>query len=372
MANRYWIGGTGTWNNSSTAKWSSTSGGSGGSSVPTSSDDVFFDGNSGGGVITVGQFLNDNFCNNFDCTGFTGSFSNGGVGTLTISGSLTIGSSISGDFDAWYGLVLNATSSGKTLTSNGKTIASANDSTTKFNGVGGVWTIQDNTTINPSLLAGTLNTNDKTITCPLYILSSGSGTSVLNLGASTILLSSAVGTNTVLQFLGSGMTLNAGTSTIKITSTSGNLFFVGGGFTYNNLWISRGFSTSSLTISGSNTFNDFKDDGTAAHSILFTTGTTQTVTTFNVNGSAGKLVTINSTTTGTHALTKAGGGTISCDYLNIQHSVATPSSTWYAGTHSTNNQATATAGSGWIFTAPPVPPTLTGISSITGISTITF
>ena len=50
---------------------------------------------------------------------------------------------------------------------------------------------------------------------------------------------------------------------------------------------------------------------------------------------------INSTTTGTHALTKTGGGVISGDYLNIQHSVASPADTWYAGTHSTNNQATA-------------------------------
>lgn len=45
MANRYWIGGTGNWEN--TAKWSTTSGGSGGASVPTSSDDVFIDANSG-------------------------------------------------------------------------------------------------------------------------------------------------------------------------------------------------------------------------------------------------------------------------------------------------------------------------------------
>lgn len=60
-----------------------------------------------------------------------------------------------------------------------------------------------------------------------------------------------------------------------------------------------------MTISGSNTFADFKDDGSVAHSILFTAGTTQTVTTFTVNGTAGNLITINSTTTATHALVKS-------------------------------------------------------------------
>jgi hypothetical protein len=55
-------------------------------------------------------------------------------------------------------------------------------------------------------------------------------------------------------------------------------------------------------------------------------------------------------------LVKTGGGTISSDYLNIQHSVATPASTWYAGTHSTNNQGVSTAGSGWIFTDVPAAP----------------
>jgi hypothetical protein len=46
MADRYWVGGTGSWN--STAKWSTTSGGASGASVPTASDNAIFDANSGG------------------------------------------------------------------------------------------------------------------------------------------------------------------------------------------------------------------------------------------------------------------------------------------------------------------------------------
>jgi hypothetical protein len=42
MADRYWVGGAGTWDTSSTANWSATSGGAAGASAPTSSDNVFF------------------------------------------------------------------------------------------------------------------------------------------------------------------------------------------------------------------------------------------------------------------------------------------------------------------------------------------
>jgi hypothetical protein len=53
MANRFWVGGTGTWNNSSTAFWSTTTGGGGGASVPGTSDVAIFDASSGGGTVTV-------------------------------------------------------------------------------------------------------------------------------------------------------------------------------------------------------------------------------------------------------------------------------------------------------------------------------
>jgi hypothetical protein len=51
MADRYWVGGTGSWN--STAKWSATSGGASGASVPTASDNAIFDANSAAAHYTV-------------------------------------------------------------------------------------------------------------------------------------------------------------------------------------------------------------------------------------------------------------------------------------------------------------------------------
>jgi hypothetical protein len=53
MANRFWVGGTGTWDASDTTHWAGTSGGAGGQSVPTTGDNVIFDASSGSGTVTV-------------------------------------------------------------------------------------------------------------------------------------------------------------------------------------------------------------------------------------------------------------------------------------------------------------------------------
>ena len=65
MANRYWVGGTGTWNTTSTTNWSASDGGASGASVPTSADSVFFtdsSGLTGASVITLSG--------NINCLGF--------------------------------------------------------------------------------------------------------------------------------------------------------------------------------------------------------------------------------------------------------------------------------------------------------------
>ena len=62
---------------------------------------------------------------------------------------------------------------------------------------------------------------------------------------------------------------------------------MGAGKTFYNLWFDRGNSTGNITIDGSNTFNEIKDTGTAAHTIKFTAGTTQTINNLNINGSTG-------------------------------------------------------------------------------------
>lgn len=69
MAARYWVGGTGTWNTTSTANWSATSGGAAGASAPTSADNAIIDSASGNGTVTIGE---DVPCVQLDIRTFTG------------------------------------------------------------------------------------------------------------------------------------------------------------------------------------------------------------------------------------------------------------------------------------------------------------
>ena len=85
MANRYWVGGTATWNATAGTKWALTTGGAGGQAVPTSADTVFFDANSGANTITLG--ISPTVVS-ITMTGFTGTFD--GVGstyTITLNGT---------------------------------------------------------------------------------------------------------------------------------------------------------------------------------------------------------------------------------------------------------------------------------------------
>jgi len=71
MASRFWVGGTGTWDSSTTTHWAATTGGAGGQSVPGSADTVTFDGSSGGGTVTV-NFGGTITVQSITCGAFTG------------------------------------------------------------------------------------------------------------------------------------------------------------------------------------------------------------------------------------------------------------------------------------------------------------
>lgn len=87
MANRYWVGGTATWDNLALLKWSTTSGGIGGQAVPTTADNVFFDAASGANTVTIGSGTAT--CNQLTMTGFTGTIAFG-TNKITIAGGGTI------------------------------------------------------------------------------------------------------------------------------------------------------------------------------------------------------------------------------------------------------------------------------------------
>lgn len=71
MATYYWVGGTGTWNTSTTTNWATSSGGTGGAGVPTLSDNVIFDSSSGSGTITLSGAIS---CASLNTTGSSFTF----------------------------------------------------------------------------------------------------------------------------------------------------------------------------------------------------------------------------------------------------------------------------------------------------------
>ena len=72
-----------------------------------------------------------------------------------------------------------------------------------------------------------------------------------------------------------------------------------------------------------------------ASTVTFEAGSTTTVTNFTLAGTAGNLVTINSTIPGTRFILSKASGTVTANYLAIQDSQATGGAYWDA-TNGTN------------------------------------
>lgn len=469
MATYYWVGGSGTWDNSSKTNWSTTSGGAGGSGPPILGDIVNFDANSGtaatvtvastaactscvvnksdinlslsgsptfgaggssGGLtftagtitlnnnnLTVIAFSSNNsntrtiafgtgkiilsgnaatIFNMATATGFSYSGTpafesnySGSTGTRTFtgtstgatesivpsldisngsdtvaisnswknlsfsgfSGSLTANTKvIYGNFTVSSGMTLSSgtgtttfagTTGPYTITSAGKTI----DNPVTFNGVGGAWELADSlvvgTTRTVTLTNGTFNAKNQAVTLGAFAL--GSGTKTLTMGSGTWTVTGATwnaNTNST------GLTVNRNTATITMTSSSAKTFS-GGGFTWPTL--NQGGS-GALTIAQSNTFANITDTVQPA-TITLTAGTTQTVEAFSVAGTAGNLITLNSSSAGVQATLSDASGTVSLSYVSIQDIAATGGAGWNA--YTSNGNIDAGNNSGWVFDPAP-------------------
>jgi hypothetical protein len=283
---------------------------------------VFVAAGAAGSIVTM---TTNGWVSNLDTTGFSGTLT---PNSLSLAGSLTFASSTTVGTSA---LTFTSTSSGNTITTAGKTLSSFT-----FNGVGGAWTLQDNVTLSGAitLTNGSLTTNNKTINATVFS-SSNSNVRTLNLGSSTINLSI---TTTPWNFATTtNLTFNAGTSQINTTGVS-SIEFQGGGLTYYNLNIN--INSISYQIFGNNTFNTLSCDTlTDSPRDLILTGTTQTVTNFNVDGSSYTVYVI--LTGGT--LSKS-SGTASLSYAKID-TAATGGATWNAF----GCQQQSAAATGWNF-----------------------
>jgi len=284
--------------------------------------------NAGSSALTI---TTNSYFKNLNFTGYTGTPS----ATYNAAGNLTL--STGGTYTS---LVPTFRASG-TLTSTGKTLGN-----TTVNGSGITVTLGDAANCPTlTLTAGILDLAGFTYTASTSA-ATAAGTKNLTFNGGTLVCSAAT-TTAWNNAQPTNFTTTAGTGTGIISMTAATAkTFVGGGSTYNCTLRQGG--AGALTISGSNTFNDITNS-TQPATVTFTAGTTQTFTNFSLTGTAGNLITINSSSAGSQATLSKSSGTVSVDYLSIRDSNATGGAAWYAGANSTN----VSNNTGWIFTAPP-------------------
>jgi hypothetical protein len=310
MANRYWVGGAGTWNTSSTTNWSTASGGASGASVPTAADSVFFDQAGTYTVTCTGNLL----CLDITVSAGTVTFADGSFPTFTISGSMSL---LAGTVWSSTGVItFNSAVAGKTVTTNGTTL---NSSTVQFNNSGS-WTLGSALTINGGInfVTGTFDTSavgNYAVTITGIISISGASTRAINFNASTITTSYST-SGALNATIITNLTFNAGTSQINFTGNAPGI--ISNGLTFYNVAFTSTFATVfARPIVGSNTFNNLSVTGPATAGItnitfdspqiingaLSTTGTAGTRRVFFSGSTYGisQTLTVNSTASLTDA-----------------------------------------------------------------------
>jgi hypothetical protein len=278
---------------------------------------------------------------NLNFTGFSGNLN---ITLRTIFGNLTLSTGMTLTGGTSSTTFASTSGTPRTITTNGKTL----DFPIDFNGVGGTWRLLDALTMGSARTLthtnGTLDLNGFNLTVGTsgsYTTATGTKNLTFNGGTLTCPAASTTAFNNAAP---TGFTTTAGTGTGTINMTAaGAKTFVGGGSTFNCTLNNGG--AGALTITGGNTVTTLANS-VQPTSFLFTAGTTTTLTNWNINGTAGNLVTIGSATAASHTLTKA-SGTVSADYLSISNSTATGGATWNAGANSVDGGNN----SGWIFGA---------------------
>jgi hypothetical protein len=342
----YWVGNGGNW--SDTAHWSTSSGGSGGQACPIPQDTVYIDANS---ITSGSQTITIDVCRpclNIDMSAVTN------TPVIAMRSSNVQGTS-------FYGNVIWSAN----VTVTGADSAELNNRTTANWNPGGItypnsWVIRaanggiitqlgnfmSSGATGLSISLGKLvvngyNNSTNTFTCATFTTGNGRNQAI-DWGTGTW---SLTGTGTVLNVTSTGLTSTPNTGTIKITDTSASSKTIaGGGFSYPNLLFS-GSGSGTYIITGSNTFIDIGCD-TPPHTVNFTAGTTQTVTSLSLNGISGSLVTLQSTSAGTQWSISAASGLIQLKYISLRDSIGTGGAT-YVALNSTN----AGNNTNWNFTA---------------------
>ncbi len=153
---------------------------------------------------------------------------------------------------------------------------------------------------------------------------------------------------TMWSTVATGLTWNAGTSTIRMADVASiaNLTFAGGGLTFNNfVWIDNQ-NTFALIFTGANTFADLRiNPSGSARTFTLPAGATTTAATLELaGGSPGSKLTFNSSTPGVAATISVASGRVTGRNLIIQDITATGGAQFVA-----QNSTNVSGNTGWIF-----------------------
>jgi fibronectin-binding autotransporter adhesin len=302
----YWnLNGPQNWN---ATGWAPSSGGTPGvNNFPLAQDTAVFD-NTGSvtGTITVSSTWN--------------------IGTLDMSARTTAMTLATGsNTPAIYGNWING--SGTTLTGTGnmtfagrgitQTITSNGKSFTQgiiLDTLTGIVSLADNFTgAFFYVFSGTFLTNNFNFTISLFQSSTASAKTI-TFGTSTI---SVTGTGTLWLVFGTG-TFNFASSTINLTNTTTTArTFDGGAFTYGTINIggTTGTSTTTFGSTAGMIIGTLASTKTVAHTIAFSAA--QTINNWTVTGTAGNVVTVNSSAVGTQRTITYGGSRVNLDYMSF-------------------------------------------------------
>jgi autotransporter-associated beta strand protein len=282
-------------------------------------------------VTTTGNSNGD-----IDFTGFAGTWALGSFASA-YRGGLILNSTMTVDSGTNTTQTFNATGGPHQINMAGKTI----NAPVIFNGAGGSWQFTGPFSISTgrrlTLTNGTLDANGQNVSIGDFALGAGTKTLTIGIGTWSVLSGNFDGNTNA-----TGLTVSAATGVISMNSASSKIF-AGGARTWPTL--NQG-GAGALTIQQSNSFANITNTVQPA-TITLTAGTTQTVAAFGVSGTAGNLITLNSSTSGTRATLSDSIGTVEVSNVSIQDINATGGATWNAFLKTGN--VDAGNNSGWDF-----------------------
>lgn len=238
----------------------------------------------------------------------------------------------------------------QTITTNGVTFA-GNSVVSIFRArlqMQDAWTMTSGTSGLQTTLAGYVDTQSFNLQTGL--LSFGNTSNQNLLGTSTITCTSTTNGPT----LGNSTTTSAGSATIVIGAASASTRSISlNSNTIGTLTYTVAGSTGKLSITSSGTIGALNfSDASNARTLRFQSGITCTIrdgSLFNVNGTAGNLMSIDTQSAGSPATLAITTGTVSCDYLSVKDNTASGTVPAYAGA----NGVLVSGTTNWLASSPP-------------------